>query len=349
MAARLTIAVVSPAASTNYTILAGEVSYALPAADIDYISLVTATKLDYTGLYRFVAEAVVVSEGQQFTLAKLRTDTISAVDSASLAFSRSATDSFATSDFSTVQTQKGLSDTVALGSSAAFDFTKGPTQDSLLLQDSDTLDVARRAFDEVWVADATAFSTTKPLSDTTSVTEAAEKGFVKPVADGLSIFDAPVLDLSKPLTDSFIISEVSTFELSKPVHDTVAAEEASSYQFSKPLQDALSVPDDATLDVGKGLADETFVTDILTPTLIYVRYFDDAFALNDNFGAGDGIAFVWERTVANVALLSDNATILVSPVLSDAFSVSESFGLVSQGYCDPTYFAEDYVGDSRYL
>ena len=74
---------------------------------------------------------------------------------------------------------------------------------------------------------------------------------------------------------------------------------------------------------------------------------DDGFALNDNFGAGDGIAFVWDRTVANVAIMGDNSTIALQYEKSDGAVIVESGSLVSQGYCDPTYFAENYVGDSR--
>ena len=222
------------------------------------------------------------------------------------------------------------------------------------------------ARDVVVVSEGKSFSLSRSLSDTTPVSDTSSLSLATPRADSVSSSDTTITEAQKGLfdatsvasaqaytltrgaeTDSASTSDADVYVFGKGLFETPTITEAARYGLARPLADSYGVSDASANVFSTSIPEDIFIGDILTPTLIYVRSFDDGFALNDNFGAGDGVAFVWERTVANVAIMVDNSSIVLQYAKSDGTVITESGSIVSQGYCDPTYFAEDYVGDSR--
>jgi hypothetical protein len=86
--ARADVSAVTPSAA---------VSYVLPVSSIAYIELAVGMYVDETGRYRYI------------------TDTTTAVDSAALGYSKTATpDDFSIADVNTLSTDKGLSDSAVM-------------------------------------------------------------------------------------------------------------------------------------------------------------------------------------------------------------------------------------------
>jgi hypothetical protein len=50
------------------------------------------------------------------------------------------------------------------------------------------------------------------------------------------------------------------------------------------------------------------------------------------------------KFTADIVSVTDSIVVSLGKIISDSLSVADSGTLVSQGYCDLTYFAEDYVG-----
>jgi hypothetical protein len=222
------------------------------------------------------------------------------------------------------------------------------------------------ARDVVVVSEGKSFSLSRSLSDTTPVSDTSSLSLELPRADSVSssdtttteaqkgLFDATSVDSAQAYsftrgaeTDSVSPSDTDVYVFGKGLFETPTITEAARYGLARPLADSYGVSDASSNVFSTSRADEAAIGDIFDKQLTYQRSLSDAFGLNDNFGAGDGIAFVWERVIANVAIMGDNSAIALQYGKSDGTVIVESGSLVSQGYCDPTYFAEDYVGDSR--
>ena len=169
----------------------------------------------------------------------------------------------------------------------------------------------------------------------------------------------------KYLTDLFSVTDTTSFSTSK-IADV----------------DTFTTVDDTTRSTGKGLSDSATIGDSVLTVLIFIRDFTgttsladaktllvspaysdtfttsetvarslsktltDSFALNDLSDAA-GPTWSFSDFTNNVVSTSDITTVTNTKGLSDSLSSSDSGTLISQGYCDITYFAEDYVGESR--
>jgi hypothetical protein len=63
--------------------------------------------------------------------------------------------------------------------------------------------------------------------------------------------------------------------------------------------------------------------------------------------ASDASFVEFMKGLAEAPTATDSAVIEAGKALIDSTSASDAGTLISQGYCDITYFAEDYVGTSR--
>lgn len=202
--------------------------------------------------------------------------------------------------------------------------------------------------------------------------------------DAAATSDTQTLNVTKLVTDLFAVAEVVSLAVAKaPFTDGVGIQDTPSKAPTKGLSDAVATADAETYDLSKLLADSVGFTDTVTTVLIFIRSFSDSFSTSDTdvwalakasqdsfaaldaqtralaksladgvgisdfTGIGDGVAFVLTRTVANVAFIADNSVRQALLGKSEQASTSDSGSLVNQGYCDLTYFAEDYVGATR--
>lgn len=74
------------------------------------------------------------------------------------------------------------------------------------------------------------------------------------------------------------------------------------------------------------------------------KLLSDGVAMNDTFGAGDGAVYSFAKGISNVTMVDDVTTKTPAKALAEQIDFSDSGVLLAQGYCDFTYFAEDYVG-----
>ena len=146
--------------------------------------------------------------------------------------------------------------------------------------------------------------------------------------------------------------------------------------------DTFTTVDDTTRNTGKGLSDSATMGDSVLTVLVFIRDFTDTTSLadaktllvspaySDTFTTSETVARSLSKTLTdsfslndlsdaagptwsfsdftnNVVSTSDSTTVTNTKGLSDSLSSSDSGTLISQGYCDITYFAEDYVGESR--
>lgn len=168
------------------------------------------------------------------------------------------------------------------------------------------------------------------------------------IPDIAVITDAAALSVAKPFTDSAATNDAATRATTKALADSVTLQEyfLATLVFLRDFADTASVSDAApVLSVSKELLDSASTTDALN--VVVDKFLADGVAMNDSFDLSDGALWAFSKSVVNVVFVSDAATLSTNKENSDMITVQDAGSLRSQGYCDFSYFAEDYVGDSR--
>jgi len=179
-----------------------------------------------------------------------------------------------------------------------------------------------------------------------------------------------------------VLASLDSTGLFKFVTDSAVVSDGNSYSFAKSPADTISFSDFQFRDTSLGKSESVSLSDILSTLLVFIRLFAETISLSDaaaksinkissdGLAAGDSLAFTFTKSLSdsfalndlsdvngttisfsdftnNVVSSSDLLLFLNSKVIQDTLSPSDSGYLFSQGYCDLTYFAEDYVGDYR--
>lgn len=146
---------------------------------------------------------------------------------------------------------------------------------------------------------------------------------------GVNLTDTLTHLTAKGLSDSISFSEffVATLVFLRDFTDSVDALEVHSLELSRPLADSFALTDVARPEISKHLS--------------------NGVAMDDSFDLGDGAVHVFTKNVTNVVFAQDADIKAYNKALVDMVEAADAGSLVSQSYCDITYFAEDYVGESR--
>lgn len=172
-------------------------------------------------------------------------------------------------------------------------------------------------------------------------------GQFKYLTDLFSVTDTTSFSTSKIAdADSFGLTDDTTRSTSKALADTATMGDSilTVLVFIRDFTDTASPTDAKTLLISPAYSDTFTTSETVARSLS--KTLTDSFALNDLSDAA-GPTWSFSDFTNNVVSTSDSTTVANAKGLSDSLSSSDSGTLISQGYCDITYFAEDYVGESR--
>ena len=172
-------------------------------------------------------------------------------------------------------------------------------------------------------------------------------GQFKYTTDVFSVTDTTSLNTSKIAdADSFGLTDDKALNTSKALADTATMGDTviTVLIFIRDFTDTASPTDAKTLLISPAYSDTFTTSETVARSLS--KTLTDSFALNDLSDAA-GPTWSFSDFTNNVVSTSDSTTVANTKGLSDSLSSSDSGTLISQGYCDITYFAEDYVGESR--
>ena len=168
--------------------------------------------------------------------------------------------------------------------------------------------------DTVTLSDGTAFSFGKLLTDNPFVSDAQARNFGKYGVDAFGATDA-----------------VTRRDFGKAAFDTANASDALAKLIGTRLQDTYYASDAAARTFGK------FLTSSITAT-------DD---LDGEATTEDDQEIQFFKVLNHIAGATDAKALTFGKILAHTAASSDAGSLRSQNYCDFTYFAEDYVGESR--
>lgn len=198
----------------------------------------------------------------------------------------------------------------------------------------------------------------EPGVQTTVVVAAAEIAYVdltlsvlvdtngryKLVNDAVALPDAARIRTEKPFAHAVVAAETAELSFSHPSTDVLGATDVFSrvVGFSRLFADAVAETDAQVFSVEKPLSD-TFTTPHFE-VFDHQKLLVDGVAMNDGMEAVDGFGIALTRGVSNVAQVGDAKTLSFMRSRVESISPQDAGSLRSQGYCDFSYFAEDYVG-----
>jgi hypothetical protein len=172
-------------------------------------------------------------------------------------------------------------------------------------------------------------------------------GRFKYTTDVFSAVDTTSISTSKVAdADTFILADATSVSANKVLTDTTSLSDSvlTVLIFIRDFADTTTTTDAKTLLISPAYSDTFTTTDTATRSIS--KALSDSFALNDLSDAA-GPEWSFSDYTNNVVSTSDSSVVSNGKGLSDSLSSSDSGTLRSQGYCDFTYFAEDYVGESR--
>jgi hypothetical protein len=210
-----------------------------------------------------------------------------------------------------------------------YEFEKAVSGDSIALTDEFTklLTYVRFFADVLNLSEAQVFDIAKLLQDSAVTSDLAAKHVTKPSSDNFALSDSAAKQLAKAIADAYGLTDVSRYSFTKAAFDTVTAPDVVERALFKPFADTFTLQDTELFSLAKLLA--------------------DGVAMNDGFDAGDGAVYTFSKSVSNVTMVSDATSRQSNKVAADTATTADAGSLISQSYCDITYFAEDYVGESR--
>lgn len=228
---------------------------------------------------------------------------------------------------------KNLTDEAGVAEDMAWSFNKA-LHEEVGLTDKQIMDFFKVLVDEAQVTDKQSMAYRKELTDGVWVTDDLD--------GAATIADEQTMAFTKNRTDQGFVSD----EFSRVVQYRRAPEDEAllldllSRAFIKSLADTSWVTDEVTRTMGKDRQDTSMVSDAATH--------DVGKALQDTAGAGDALAKGFTKApILDAAGAMDQASKKPGLGKADSASITDTGSLRSQGYCEFSYFAEDFVGASR--
>ena len=297
-------------------------------------------------------------------------DGIGAVDGALLHFFKTLTDNPTLADNAVTAFNKVLAENPSVSEAQVFDFYKSLT-DTAVATDTHFSAVGKALTEPPVAVDIYTYAFNKVTADGAVATESDFKAVAKVLAENPTLADTNVLSFFKSISENPNFTDtINTLAITKLLTDTVNA--------TDDLDAAASILDDQEMQFTKITTNATTVADSFARVVAFLRSFSETPGLTDvnTLGIGKTIsenpAFSDTNYVNFGKLLSeqpnitdllalqvtlspftetpgvtDSADVVPNKVFTELPSLTDAGSLRSQGYCDFTFFAEDFVGASR--
>jgi hypothetical protein len=196
--------------------------------------------------------------------------------------------------------------------------------------------------------DGATYSFTKGIQNVTFVGDATATAALKALQDTQPVQELISKTLSRPLSDLFDLTDDETVAALKGLSDSVTMEDtlAILLLILRDFSETLTIDDlRATVFTPAVKAEQISVTDL--DTISYQKNLFDSIEEEDGADILSALQHSIAKSFGNQVFANEARSLIFATSRVESVSVADA-GLVSaQDYCDPTYFAEDYVGVSQ--
>jgi hypothetical protein len=335
------------------TIVVGDVLGKLISRFISTIDNATVSDNDVINFIKAAFDQVVANDQFQRTLGKSISDAVGMNDEADIGdgfefqFAKTFANVAGVSEAKVFAMIKSLSDAVEIVESKAFNLER-PASDEFGVDDASSREFSGAKTDSFSMDSFVSLEAQPNKSESISVEDAVGKDAEKLLNEDFAVpTDDITYDAAKSIADSYLAEDLAAISVDRPAADQFSADSFVSLEPEITKSDLVSSEDNIlSREVGKGLFDDaaSFFEQVV---VAYGVDLFDGFGVNDAVGPGDGVQFLFDRSVANVVFTGDFTTKSPEKNLGESVSATEAGSLISQGYCDLSYFAEDFVGATR--
>jgi hypothetical protein len=238
-------------------------------------------------------------------------------------------------------------------------------RESITATESALFTIAKVFADTYGVSDPSSFFVSKQLTDSVGTPDVITSVtlFVRYFDELITASESTTVSFSKPLYNfvglSQVVSKTSTKILADAVglNDSAALGDGGTYTFDKSVNNVAFAGDSSAITFQPAFADLYGVSEASYRAL--VKELHEVAAVSDSLGweasylladiatiqEQRGVEFA--RPLSSSAGMSDSSEASTLKFLSDTLTATASGVLVSQSYCDLTYFETDYVGEYR--
>lgn len=169
--------------------------------------------------------------------------------------------------------------------------------------------------------------------------------------DTVTVQDDILLTRKKFFADLARVSEDAIIVPNKRINNGVIFQDDSKYFAEDYTLEDYALQTGLVVEFGKVLTESVGVQSSPLIETTYRRSFTDNFTVTDDIDGAvtpeDDQEIQFFKNTTNTVGITDTTALQLGIGLSEAPAATDSGLIISQGYCDITYFAEDYVGESR--
>ena len=257
-----------------------------------------------------IVSAAVAASLDYRGLNKKRRDSVLVTESAILTIAKTFADTYGVSDFSSFFVHKRFTDSIGL--------TDVVTVIKFFLRDF---------VEVVNTPEFIAVSFTKPIRDSVALSQALNKATTKILADAVG------------LNDSAELGDGGTYTFDKSVNNVAFIGDSSAIVAQPFFSDLYSVSEDSYRDFSKGLQEAVTQSELFG--------WEATYPLSDTTTIQEQKGVEFDRPLSSSVGMSDSTVAFTLKYLMDIFNATSAGALVSQSYCDSTYFETDYTGEYR--
>ena len=297
-------------------------------------------------------------------------DGVGAADGALFAFFKTLTDNPVLADNAVTAFYKVLAENPSVSDTDVIHFYKNLAENPTAT-DTHFSDIGKPTTENPNVTDSNFYALGKPLANAAAIVDTDFKAVAKFFTENPAMADTNILSFFKNLSENPNFTDtINTLALTKALTDAVNA--------TDDLDAAASILDDQEMQFVKNTTNTAAITDAFARVVAFTRSFSETPAITDvnilGIGktASENPAFSDTNYVNFGKLLSeqpnftdvlalqvtlspfteapgvtDSADVVPNKVFTELPSLTDAGSLRSQGYCDFTFFAEDFVGASR--
>ena len=297
-------------------------------------------------------------------------DGVGAADGALLHFFKTLTENPVLADDAVTAFYKVLNENPSVSETQVFDFYKS-LANAATATDVYASSFAKPVSEAPTITDVNILGIGKPLANAAAIVDTDFKAIAKFFTENPAMADTNILSFFKNLSENPNFTDtINTLALTKALTDAVNA--------TDDLDAAASILDDQEMQFVKNTTNTAAITDAFARVVAFTRSFSETPAITDVniLGVGKTVsenpAFSDTNYVNFGKLLSeqpnftdvlalqvtlspfteapgvtDSADVVPNKVFTELPSLTDAGSLRSQGYCDFTFFAEDFVGASR--
>ena len=169
----------------------------------------------------------------------------------------------------------------------------------------------------------------------------------KELTDLTTTIDVLTKNTQKSLVNSYVATDVHALTVVKTRTDTFSASDSNFLNIGLVKTNSATTQDVLNFAVAKQIVNPTVVNDA-TVVFALTKSIADSASVTDDF---DGEASLLDDQVmsftkvrSNLATIIDTTSIRPTKVFLDNSEITDSGTLRGQGYCDFSYFADDFTG-----